>query len=127
MGRDYSAYNVKPYNRGGHIVSDIRKLNFSVDEVEKITGAWSEGKSVVLGYSVRVGRKGLALRIEVFNVDNCCCIHPGAIDITKDWLKIRSMLDQNQIPKDWMELIIKKLQKEVIRNDWTSNGPRKSK
>ena len=115
MGRDYSAYNVKPYNHGGRVVSDIRKLNFNDDELEKITSAWAEGKSVVLGYSVRVGRKGMSLRLEIFNVNNSCYVHPEALDITRDWLRIRPILEQNKIPKEWLEIILKKLQ-EVVKN-----------
>ena len=113
MERDYSGENVKPYERGGYVESDIRKPKFNPDEIKKIYCAWSEGRPVVLGYSVRVGKKGISLRVSVFNVDTCCFIHPNAVNITRDWLKIGPMLEQNQIPEDWVNLILKKMQ-EVI-------------
>lgn len=122
MEREYSGDNVKLYDRGGYIESDIRKIKFNPKEIEKIYSAWAKGRPVVMGYSVAVGKKGISMRVSVFNVYSCCYIHPNAVNVTKDWLKIGPILMSNQIPSEWLELILTKIQ-EVISGGSKSDEP----
>ena len=115
MEREYSGDNIKFYNHGGFIQMDIKKIEIPETELGKIHSAWCEGRPVVMGYKVEVGKKGLVIRISIFNVDTCCFIHPNAINITREWMQIKPLLENNQIPQDWMDKIIKKIE-EVMKN-----------
>ena len=113
MAKEYSGDNIKFYNHGGYIMVDIKNIKFSVEEIDKIHAAWCEGRPVVMGYKVEAGKKGLTIRLSVFNVDTSCYIHPNAVNITREWMQIKPLLENNQIPEEWLVLITNKIQEEI--------------
>ena len=105
--------NTKLYNCGGEFYIDVKDVKVTKAEIETVHNAWAEGRPVQMGCIVKIGKRGIGLYFYISNALSSTYIHPNAINITRDWLRVKLMLEKNQIPSEWMELLIEKLREEL--------------
>lgn len=73
------------------------------DDLEKITDAWSIGHFVFWKIT---GEDFQNIYIDVFTVSSKYKINIEAMEITRNWLSIKKLLEKNEIPDEWVDKAI---------------------